>query len=151
MRSPSPRLRIYRTLRDKCGLTHHQTRILIQTFLSHCGDFKDVLYREYKTEKEKWKDDSEMIAILSMRTDPGEASRSILRHCWPDMDQDPIHPYACALEAVQIVKNELDYSREDSIKILKGIHRLLRHEERTALVIWEERMIHSYLTIENLI
>ena len=148
---PTRRTLIYRILRDDCGLTHHQARCLIRTHFQHLGSWNNILWRELKREKEKWIEHSNGIALLSMRQDPRDAGRAILNACWKDQEGEPELPFVCASMAADIVRESSAFNGSDRRVLWLEIERLLHYEQREAEVAWDERMLHAYLKIREVI
>ncbi len=148
---PSRRTMIYRILRDDCGLTHHQTRCLIRTHFLHLGSWSNILWREYKRDKEQWVQHANGIALLSMREDPVDAGKSILNLCWKDQEGEPEIPFTCASLSAQVVRDTMGFNDGDRRILWLEIERLLHYEERQAEIAWDERMLHAYLKIRKAI
>jgi len=114
------------------------------------GSWDNVLTIAHRKEKEIWEKPAEIVAALSIKHDPVIAGRSILSHCWPDETKEPEAPFVCASIAAGIVKDALSYSDADRREMWRIIERLLRHEEKTAIEAWEDRLILKYLQIRGL-
>ena len=148
---PTRRTQLYRILRDDCGLTHHQSRILIRTHFLHLGSWSNILWRELKREKTKWIEHSNGIALLSMREDPVDAGKAILNSCWKDQEGEPDLPFVVASMSADIVREAMEFTGNDRRVLWLEIERLLRYEERQAEVAWDERMLLTYLKIREVI
>ena len=148
---PTRRTQAYRILRDDCGLTHHQARHLIHIHLRHLGAWSNIMWRENKREKRKWIDHSNGIALLSMREDPRDAGRAILNACWKEQIGEPELPFICASMAAEVVKNTRQFTDKERRVMWSVIEKLLRHEEREAEILWDERMLLSYLRIRKVL
>lgn len=147
MRNVTRRTRVYRLLRDT-GLSHHQTKHLIETHLQHLGDWKNVLYRNLQKEREIWRRPAEIVSALSMREDPKMAGESIYRQCWGEGDE-PEAPFVCAALSAQFVADAYEFTIAQKRILWKPIERILSYEKRTADVAWVDRMLHSYLRIKG--
>jgi hypothetical protein len=150
---PSSNRVIYRTLRTKCGLTHHQVRHLFKHKLGGLTPVKHILYDEFKQDKKIWVEPAEAVAILSMRPRPREAGIQIVKQCWPDKESggEPDLPYTVATLAARMVVQASSFNKGDKRKFWGEVEKLLRYEEAQAERAWNERLLSSYLKMLRLI
>ena len=149
--APTRRTQTYRLLRDSCGFTHHQTKHLIQLHLNHLGEFRNVLYRGLKKDRELWVESATLIAALSMHPDPLDAGNSILRYCWPNRSEPPEHTFTCASIAAKIVRQEQGFNTTQTRVMWSRIEVLLDHEKGVAEAAWYDRMILAYLKVKEVV
>ncbi len=145
--TPSRRTRVYQLLRAT-GLSHHQTKHLIETHLLHLGDWKNVLYQNLQKERKQWEKPAELIAAMSMREDPKQAGNSIYHQCWGEGDQ-PEAPFVCAALAAHLVADAYEFNIAQKRILWKPIERILSYEKRTAELAWVDRMLPTYLRVKG--
>jgi len=154
--TPTRRARAYHLLRE-LGLTHHQTKHLIDLHLSHLGEWRNLFYKNLKADRENWQKPAELIAALSMKADrvgvslPKVVGESIFRHCWGEGKENPECPYTCASMAALIVADAHNFNPAERRILWKPIERILAHERRTADAMWEDRMLSTYLHIREVL
>ena len=136
MSKTSRRLEVYRTLRNSCNFTHHQTRHLITTHLSYLGDFTNIFYVQLKKDKEFWEKPSDLVAAMSMRPQPKDAGLAILHNCWPQDYSKPECPFTCASLSASIVSDSLGFDSKQKRILWKQIEKILKHEEAEAERAW---------------
>ena len=147
MSEPSRRTKVYQILRS-IGLSHHQTKHLIEIHLLHLGEWRNVFYKNLQMEKKKWERPAELVAAMSMRDDPKQAGESIYLHCWGDGEM-PEAPFLCASMAAQIVAEAYEFTIPQKRVLWKPIDRILAYEKRTAELAWVDRMLPTYLQVKG--
>jgi len=114
---------------------------------------KNILYDEFKQDKQTWIEPAESVAILSMRPRPREAGKQIIKQCWPDKESggEPDLPYTVATLAARMVVRASSFNKEGERKFWGEVEKLLRYEEAQAERVWNERFISAYLKMLGLI
>ena len=149
----TPNRRIYQILRGECGLTHHQVRHLFKHRLGGLMAVRDVLYIEFKEDKELWAEPAMVVAALSIRAHARDAGESILNQCWPARESggEPVMPYTVATLAASIVNAGQSFTKGETRLMWRRIEVLLSYELAEAERAWDERMLSSYLRVKGLI
>lgn len=147
----NPRTRVYRLLRHSCGLTHHESKHIIETHLLHLGEWRNVLYRGLRKEKEEWSQNAEATAAMVMAQEPSEAGKMILDILWPNRDEEPEAPFVVASMAASIYADTHSLNPTQRRVLWLPIEKILKHEQRRAIDAWDDRMLNLYLKIKKVI
>jgi len=145
---------MYRTLRIKCGFTHHEARRILLDNYGTYNHFKDMMYAEAQKETEAFQDEINAIVIQAISAPTiQEASLRIFNACWPshpDRDIGPILPYIVASKATTLIGKhfKVKSGTKDHYHLWYQPNKILRFENTRARKQFKERNISTYMMMK---
>jgi hypothetical protein len=145
---------MYRTLRIKCGFTHHEARRILLDNYGTYNHFKDMIHEEAKKEAEAFQHEINAIVVQAISAPTvEEASLRIFNACWPhypDRDIGPILPYLVASKAATSIGKHFNVksgTREHN-KLWYNPKKILVFENTRARQQFKKRNISTYMMMK---
>jgi len=133
------------------NMTHWQAAWVMKMFLSDMPGLDGTLWRKANHDREYWRKPSEIVAAMSMRRDPEIAGRKILHEIWPLYPNgNPEASFTAGKTAVSIVAEAMEFNTQQKRKCLQTVEAILRWERKQAEIMWDDRMIASWLKLKKL-
>jgi len=144
--------RIYHALTNApFNMTHWQAAWLMKMFFAELPGVDGTLWREASKDREYWRLASEIVAAMAMRRDPVHAGKVILNEVWSRYPEGiPEASFTTAKSAVKMVAEAMEFNTQQKRKCLQIVEPILRWERKQAELMWDDRMIASWLKVKKL-
>ena len=138
----------WRLLRDKCGLSHYQTRAIFSEHLGGLSFHRNLVHTELKADESHYEEQAVVWALMLNNRDHEIFISRLKDIVWEE--GEPILELTLVRLIDKQVREWNDWGEDVRQQIKdKVLRKLSKYESRTGLEAWTERHLQTYLAING--